>query len=240
MSIKPLLRAAKLFLAKRGNIGQKDVNTIAPPKSVSVFTGDTYTHELDAEEKDEIPVLRATEHAPVLEGVFADLFREEGAVPPFCHVLICQASPEVDQPPELHLEFTFHDATDELDKFEEKKQKFDFEMDPPSDSPDDLCYAVFLFVCGSPANIEEIIEDKAFEGIHVIDVSDDSELGFPGSVTVWTGHVKSPATAAELLMVAMMPEMEIADDLEDEDDERQQEDAENEDLELFRPMSKSE
>ena len=160
MSIKPLLRAAKLFLAKRGNIGQKDVNTIAPPKSVSVFTGDTYTHELDAKEEDEIPVLRATEHAPVLEGVFADLFREEGAVPPFCHVLICQASPEVDQPPELHLEFTFHDATDELDKFEEKTQKFDFEMDPPSDSPDDLCYAVFLFVCGSPANIEEIIEDK--------------------------------------------------------------------------------
>lgn len=205
---------ATVLNAKKCSFDKPGLNTAADRASTfAVFTGDVFAHEFELKEEEGYPPLRETEHAPVLEAVFAEMYHKHEVDPPPGYLLIVRIDPaheeKMKRDPRVNFEFDFHYATDDPDKLEKKTQKFTFDFDPDKTLNDGLCYLQFLFTCGNAPRIGEL----DFKEIQLFDLSDDSALGFPDAVAIWPGTDKPP-DAVTLQVIEMTPEMEVTDYLD--------------------------
>ena len=176
-----------------------------PDFSVEYYTGDTFTEDLP---EDGEPPLRQTRFAPVLETVFAEMYQTEALLPSAGHLLIVRIDPGEESDWELKLRLPFANE-DELELTYSKNRAVE--------SQEGFFDHKFLFVCGHADEEEsgETAGEITFDGIEVVDVGQTGGERLLSHVTFELGRLGS----RELMLAEMMPEMEVGDALDVEQQE---------------------
>ncbi len=223
------LQKLKSRFVKRGYHGCDEANTVAARSlrftcQTGVVSATEWVDPPDADQVDEddrdvqptgdemFPALIETQHAPLLDVVFANIYLREGTQPPAAHLLyVCTDEREGEQA-ELVLRTRFRDEapTGSDEEFQVVRQTYRFPFDVEKKTPDEQLYLAFLFIHGESARADEV----TFEGIEVIDVSDDSPHGFADGLALWLAD--NETAKCKLALVETSAEIEIVDDLEDE------------------------
>jgi hypothetical protein len=211
---------------------------------VLCFTGDIYTREFPEEAgskeslDEKLPVLqeKETKLGPVLGGWFAGHFLEAGVLPPPCHLIYLLVHKDLKDKP-VKMRVHFQDAGDDLDTLEEVAQEYEFSQakeEMPGHNkavPDEMWYLRFLLVHGpAPTDASGQPLQVNWEGVCVLDVSDDSERGFALMAELWldkwSGYSDpkkalrgEPDNPVRLALVEVLPEIMISADEEDDQEE---------------------
>jgi len=197
--------------AQRCNTDKQGLNTVADsPASFAVLTGEVLAQEFEAKAEERYLPMRQTDHAPVLDASFVQLYLDGAVDPPPAYRFLVRVDPEVEdkmkRKHKITLRFAFQDHAEDPDQLETTEHEFGFDWDADKTLLDGYCYLAFLFVCGDT----EELDDADLGEIRLFDVSDDSAMGFPAFLRVWPGDAES-AEALSVPLVEMLPEIDVSD-----------------------------
>jgi hypothetical protein len=190
---------------------------LAPSPAVTTWTEDSFVYAPDHGNEDDVPLISPAAHAPVVETKLIWPLLEDGCLLPGCHFLIVHAKSRPGRKPILKIEFDFMDEAENVHELAPSREVFQVEMILSPDGIEDLYTARLLLVSGRDEKFEELVDHDGLKGSTVFDVSDDSTLGFPSCIRLWSSDIKPPVPLL-LPLTETLPEMSV-ENREDGDEE---------------------
>ena len=189
--------------------------------------------------------LAPTEVALVMKADFLEMYEDDATLPPLIHLLFVLIPEGARRETQLHLKLTFRDQTKTLGELEDKPHTIKLPLPEAEDGlprylillptyyygepPDDAeaqCRA--LFMGGVTHRFPEPPDDADAintyfkdAGIHIIDVTDDSELRHPKAIEVGfpAGEDQLKQTSVTVGLVKHEPPIDPSDSYEQEQEE---------------------
>lgn len=184
------------------------VDTIRDPKvDLRCYVG---TSAASPYEPGLLPALTQGVHAPVVDASLLQAFKDAGTYPAPAVLLFALVNPMSN-----FRACTLHLSIDYRDVGESEPQTMTYER-PLADAPlldDHLPGLTYLFAHGPPPDEPEAVASFFQDGgIHIIDVSEDSESGFPATAQLQLRD-EHDASLIEisLLFMNVMPDIDLVD-----------------------------